>query len=177
MMTLPPTERPAGPLIRTTAFVVAVVCAFPPLAAQAEILGKVRVIDGDSLEVGGRPVALDGIDAPEEEQTCTADGKPWSCGREAAFALAFETAEHWLRCDETGQNQAGEIVAVCHVGPYDLGALMVRKGWAFAYPRQSGRYAAEENEARAARAGIWRGAFETPWEWRARHRAPKSPLR
>ena len=151
----------------------ALLCALPVAEAQAEIVGKVRVIDGDTLEVGGRPVTLFGLDAPEEGQTCIVAGKPWTCGRDAAFALAFETAEHWVRCAESGQTDENGIpLAVCRVGPYDLGALIVRKGWALADRRQSTHYAADEDAARAAAAGIWQGTFDAPWDWRARHRAP-----
>ena len=38
-------------------------------APAAELAGKPRVIYGDTIEIGGQPVHLFGIDAPEEEQT------------------------------------------------------------------------------------------------------------
>ncbi len=144
---------------------VLVLFAFPALA-WADITGKVRIIDGDTLEVGGKRVRLFGIDAPEAKQRCTAEGKEWRCGEEATFALAYETAEHWLTCKEKDRDRYGRIVAVCYMGPHNLNALMVRKGWALAYRRYSTDYVGEEAEARAARAGIWRGEFMAPWEWR-----------
>ncbi len=151
-------------MIRLPLLLAALLCALPVTHAHAEIVGKVRVIDGDTLEVGGRTVTLFGLDAPEEDQICTLAGKPWTCGRDAAFALAYETAEHWVRCQETGPNDENGIpLAVCRVGPYDLGALLVRKGWALADRRQSAHYTADEDTARATRAGLWRSEFTAPW--------------
>lgn len=150
---------------------LAAACLAWASGAHGEILGKVRVVDGDSLEVGGQLVDLFGIDAPEETQTCEAGGREWQCGREAAFALAFETAEHWVSCDEVGRAASGAVLGLCRVGPYDLNAIMVRKGWALAEPSRATNYAAEEHAAQAAGAGIWRGTFLPPWEWRAAHGA------
>ncbi len=126
--------------------------------AQAgnEIVGKARVIDGDTLEVGGHAVRLYGIDAPDTAQACTSDGRSWPCGENAAFALAYATAEHWLRCEEKGRDAAGPIVAVCYAGPYDVGARLVREGWARADPAVSSGYADEEAQAKRTGAGIWR---------------------
>ena len=120
---------------------------------RAEITGKPRVIDGDTFEIGGQVIRLYGIDAPAEDETCGVNGKPWNCGLEASFALAFETAEHWVRCEERGTDKDGAVLAVCFVGPYDLNALMVRKGWARGV---SEGYLRFEAEARAAKTGLWR---------------------
>ena len=54
---------------------VLVLFAFPVLAE--EISDKVHIIDGDTLDVGGKRIRLLGVDAPEAKQTCTADGKEW----------------------------------------------------------------------------------------------------
>jgi endonuclease YncB( thermonuclease family) len=140
-----------------------------PLAsapARADVTGKPLVIDGDTLEIAGERIRLYGIAAPAPDQTCTAGGAPWRCGEEATYALAFETAYHWVTCKGEGHDREGRRVAVCYVGPYDLNALMVRKGWALADRRYASDYVDEEDEARAARRGLWRGEFVAPWEWR-----------
>lgn len=134
--------------------------------AAADVTGKAQALAGDTLEVGGTRVRLYGIAAPAWRQTCTAGGREWRCGEEATFALAYETAEHWVRCEDRGHDADGALLAVCHVGPYDLNARMVRQGWAVADPRQTTAYAGEEAEARRAGAGLWRGEFTLPWEWR-----------
>ena len=150
------------------------------LPAHADVTGKARVIDGDTIEVGSERVRLHGIDAPETRQTCTADGKEWACGREATFALAYEVGHHWVTCRGNRRDRYRRLIAVCYVGPYDLGERMVRNGWALAYRWYSMDYVDEEAEARQARAGMWRGEFVPPWKWRrgtrlAQHRKKTSP--
>jgi endonuclease YncB( thermonuclease family) len=65
--------------------VLTLVLIFPMSVAMADVTGKPRIIDGDTLDVGGKPIRLHGIDAPEAKQTCTAGGKTWHCGEEATF--------------------------------------------------------------------------------------------
>ena len=52
------------------------------------LIGKVWVVDGDTIDMSGTRIRLIGIDAPESAQSCTdADGRPWLCGRAATRAL------------------------------------------------------------------------------------------
>ena len=132
----------------------------------ADLTGKPRIIDGDTIAFGDQRIRLHGIDAPESKQTCTANGKPWNCGEEATFALAYLVGNHWIRCEEKDRDRYGRIVAVCYAGPHDLNAKMVSDGWALAYRRYSIDYVGEEKTARAKRVGIWRGDFTPPWKWR-----------
>lgn len=55
---------------------------------------------------------------------------------------------------------------MCRAAREELNAWMVCEGWAFAYQQYSRAYVAEEEAARAARRGIWRGEFVAPWDWR-----------
>ncbi len=150
---------------RAALVAVIALLAFP---ADAEIVGKARVIDGDTLEIAGRRIRLHGIDAPESQQTCWLGGREWACGREAAFALAYETGMHWVTCRAKGGG--GGAAYVCTVGHRDLGARMVGAGWALAVGGDQAAYAGEETAARAARKGLWRGEFVLPWEWRKARR-------
>lgn len=45
--------------------------------------GEVRVIDGDTLEVGAETIRLWGIDAPEGGQRCRRAGVSYDCGAAA----------------------------------------------------------------------------------------------
>jgi len=142
---------------RLVAFSVIVAGLIAPSANAEPLVGKAQAISGDTLDVGGRTVRLYGIDAPAEGERCPRQGKRLDCGREASFALAFETAEHWVRCEPYRQEPGAllaALVAVCFVGPYDLAELMVRNGWAHA---ADVRYARAQEEAKAMRRGIWAG--------------------
>ncbi len=112
---------------------------------QADITGKPRIIDGDTLEIAGERIRLHGIDAPESEQTCVADGKRWHCGMEAASALAFKIARGWVGCQGEDRDRYGRVIAVCYaggVGGPELNAWLVSEGWALAYRKFSTDYVA-----------------------------------
>ena len=122
--------------------------------------------DGDSLKVLGHRVRLHGIDAPESTQTCRTEGQPWSCGRAVTTALRKRLAGRPVACEERDRDRYGRIVAVCRVAGEDLNAWMVSQGWALAYRKYSTDYVSQERAAKAARRGLWRGAFVPPWDWR-----------
>jgi endonuclease YncB( thermonuclease family) len=139
------------------------------------IVGPATIIDGDTLEIGGRRIRLHGIDAPETAQTCRVEDRPYRCGEEAAFALADEVGRRPVACDPVDSDRYGRVIAVCWLGIEDLNARMVAQGWALAYRRYSDDYALDEETARAARRGLWRGQFEAPWDWRAAQRRRARP--
>ena len=141
-----------------------VVALLPEESAE----GSVRVIDGDSLSVGGREVRLAGIDAPEALQTCTdRSGADWPCGREATANLRRLTDHAQVTCKGGDRDKYGRLLARCVAGDLDLNGEMVRLGFAVSEANQGYVYADLEAEARTARRGIWRGRFEPPHEWRA----------
>ncbi|MDE0240668.1 MAG: thermonuclease family protein [bacterium] len=133
---------------------------------SASLSGPARVIDGDTLELRDTRVRLHGIDAPESEQRCRADGRLWPCGQDATQALARHVGSGTVACEERDRDRYGRVVAVCRVGGGDINAWMVAQGWALAYRRYSMDYAAEEGAARAAKRGVWQGDVVAPWDWR-----------
>lgn len=136
---------------------------------QAQVFsGPAVVTDGDTLVVAGRTVRLQGLDAPETRQACTRDGRDWACGVEATRALRDHIGGRPVSCAGLGTDRFGRTLGRCRVEGQDIGAWMVRQGWAVAYRRYSDRYVPEELWARVHGRGIWAGSFETPEEWRHR---------
>ena len=137
---------------------------------HAPVIGTAWVADGDSIEIAGTRLRLEGIDAPELDQACADDkGQSWSCGRTAARELRSHIGAHKLDCRHKGVDRFERVLAVCLLPDgSDVNAWMVRQGWALASSR-AGTYQTEEDAAKAARRGIWAGTFVPPREWRRLH--------
>jgi endonuclease YncB( thermonuclease family) len=130
---------------------------------------SISVSDGDSFRMNGQRYRLQDIDAPELHQNCKdAAGREWRCGRRARDELRKILTRGPVQCRTVSKDRFGRIVALCSVSGRDVGEAMVREGWATAYKGRgfSSRYVSAENEARAARRGMWAGSFETPRQWR-----------
>jgi endonuclease YncB( thermonuclease family) len=137
--------------------------------AGIPISGPVRVVDGDTLVVGGRRVRMEGIDAPEVAQTCvSSSGAPWPCGQRALEELVRLIGRQTVTCDDRGSDKYGRTLGICFAGGIDLNGEMVRRGFAWAFVRYSRTYVAVEAQARASRVGIWSGNAQPAWEYRAR---------
>ena len=138
-----------------------------PALAEDTLRGKANIVDGDTIDIAGIPIRLQGIDAPEQLQKCTGDGDQVPCGNLATKALARMVGSAPVTCVLLGQDKYDRLLGECSANGQSLNARMVRDGWALAFVKYSDRYTAQENEARAARAGIWQWQFAKPWEWRA----------
>lgn len=134
--------------------------------AQERISGRAEITDGDSFEIGSTSIRLFGIDAPEGRQSCTRGGRDWACGNEAARQLRSLIGDRTVTCVRRAVDDYGRVVGVCRSGSVDLAAEMARSGFATAYRRYSSDYVDEENEAKAARRGIWAGEFTSPEAYR-----------
>lgn len=143
----------------------------PVGASAADLTGRASVIDGDTIEIHGQRIRLHGIDAPEGRQECRRDGRPWRCGTEAANALAGFLGARTVTCRPVDVDRYKRVVARCSVADEDLSAWLVRQGWALDYARYSrGEFQAQQAAAQKARAGVWAGELQPPWEWRASNR-------
>ena len=130
------------------------------------LAGIARVVDGDTVNIRGVAIRLDGIDSPETKQTCELNGQTYPCGAKATEALITLLGGQPIECVETGKDRNGRTVARCNVGSTDIGTWMVEHGWAVAFRRYSMAYVDAEGRARAAKVGIWTGTFTMPDEWR-----------
>lgn len=151
------------------------------LPAPVATMPLVRVIDGDSLTVRQEgealTIRLTGLDAVEYRQDCGGVATRWPCGREARTALEKLAGPGPLHCELAAKDHYGRTLATCRTAPFpdgiDLGAEMVRSGWAVS---TSDAYPIEEGEAQAKRRGVWQGAFARPADWRAIHERPATAL-
>lgn len=135
-----------------------------------EVSGPARLLDADVLVVAEThpPIRLYGIDAPEKLQPCLLDDKEWACNAVAVRTLLLLIEHHEVTCRQvrdTSRRRRGKVYAVCTAGGKDLAEEMVRAGMAVAFREQSLDYVAVEEEAKAAKAGMWAGEFLMPWEW------------
>lgn len=143
---------------------IVLISLWPVAIALAETrhdwLGVVtHVVDGDTIRVrplhGGKPVSvrLEGLDAPE---ICQAGG---AASREA---LRQRVQGHEVRVRGSRHDDYQRLLARVEREGEDVGAGMVRAGHAWSYHRRgdAGPYAAEQRQARAARAGLF--ASPTP---------------
>jgi len=137
-------------------------------AAVDSLVGYARVIDGDTLDLSGRRIRLNGVDAPESTQICEMHGQPYRCGEAATRALADLVRDTMVRCDPSGTDRYRRILARCRTVTDDvsLGAWLVRNGYAVAYHHYSYDFIPEELVARAAGRGLWAGRFQMPWDYR-----------
>ncbi|MCQ1572454.1 thermonuclease family protein [Neorhizobium galegae] len=132
-------------------------------AADSTVRGPFHVIDGDTLSVGSERLRLQGMDAPELDQTCEDDrGRPWACGEEAR-RLLIRLADGEMECLGRERDKYHRLLVRCRSGATSINGMLVRRGLAVA----SGRYAQEQVEARRERLGLWAGQFESPRDWRA----------
>ncbi|AMJ59286.1 hypothetical protein AXW83_02300 [Bosea sp. PAMC 26642] len=133
------------------------------LGPARHLVGAAQAIDGDSLRLGGEELRLEGIDAPEYRQSCTArSGAQVDCGRTARRALVALLERGIVTCEIGRADRYGRGLARCRQGDTDINATMVRDGQAVAY----GGYRSEEDEAKAAGRGLWALRFERPEAWR-----------
>ncbi|MCR5859757.1 thermonuclease family protein [Mesorhizobium sp. J428] len=152
------------------AALVAVLLASVAAHGNEMILGRASVIDGDTIEIAGQRIRLDGIDAPEGWQRCQdAAGAEYRCGAASAKVLdEFLAQSRPTSCRRVSRDRYGRTVAVCtRADGADVASWLVRHGHALDWPKYSkGRYALQQKAAQAAKAGMWVGTFVEPWEAR-----------
>ena len=139
------------------------------------IVGKARVIDGDTITINNAKIRFSGIDAPEKNyygqtQFCKGPKGVWACGKKASSKLKKLINGQEVQCTDEGKDRYGRTLSICYANGVDLQAEMVRSGMAVAYLRYSNRYENEMVEAMVAQVGIWGGPFVEPEQWRIQNR-------
>ena len=140
-------------------------------STAASVSGRAHVVDGDSLEINNISIRLFGVDAPEGRQYCqTKAGEDWPCGRQASAALRRFINNRSVTCIRQDTDKYGRMIALCEVDNVDLNGWLTANGHALAYRKFTRDYVDEEQSAKAAKRGIWRGDFTPPWQWRRENR-------
>lgn len=122
-----------------------------------------RVVDGDTILVEGRKIRLRGIDAPEMDQ-------PF--GKKAAGFLNSLVCGKGVRVEysETYKyDKDDRILGTVYLQETDINLTMVRNGFAWHYKQydDTKSYADAEDEARAAKKGLWMVRMPIPpWDYR-----------
>jgi len=155
-------------LLVFVAIVIAIlaVLRFLPEPDPVETRGFARIIDGDSIIVGGVEIRLVGIDAPEHAQTCARAGADWPCGREAARRIGNQLRGRVVSCKGQKYDVHDRLLAICVSKGVEINRWMVEQGWAVSYDG----FPAAERAARRAKRGIWSGTFMRPRDWREANR-------
>jgi endonuclease YncB( thermonuclease family) len=145
-------------------FLLILIAAKLDQSADETVRGPFYAIDGDTLSADGERLRLQGIDAPELDQTCTDEHqRTWACGQEAKRLLARMVADPGAECLGRSRDKYHRLLVRCHAGTTNINGAMVRRGLAVA----SGRYSEEQVAARREHAGLWAGTFENPKNYRA----------
>ncbi|MGJ8616958.1 MAG: thermonuclease family protein, partial [Sulfitobacter sp.] len=148
-------------------FALIVALLVGPLPALADITGKVRVIDGDTLDVGRTRIRIHGIDAPETDQPCTTlRGENWACGDWITRQVRDRFQGATARCEPLDKDRYGRVVARCFVGGTDIGKTLVQEGLAFAYRKYAMDYDLDEKAAYVAERGVHGFTIQSPARYR-----------
>lgn len=151
-------------MLRICALFVLVLCATP---AAADFLGTVRVIDGDTFDVGDTRVRLHGVDAVELAQTCTdSDGAEWDCGKWVRAEVVKRVQGKLATCRPVDMDRYGRVVAKCFVDGQDIAEGLVEEGLVGAYAKYSSDYLDEEKAAAVSGRGLWSSTSMLPSEFR-----------
>jgi endonuclease YncB( thermonuclease family) len=142
------------------------------LARAADVTGVPQIISADTVNIGKARLRL-AISAPSLEQFCLdASGERWTCGLTARDELIKHVGTKSWTCQTTHTDVRDRTVANCTVEGEDIAKWAVQSGWALARVLKPVDYEADQAAAKAAKAGIWAGAFIAPRDWRRRNKSP-----
>ena len=147
-----------------------------PASAAEPLSGTIRVIDGDTFDLGGIRIRLHGSDALEASQTCeTEGGQPWAGGDWTTRQVRDRYQGAQARCEALDQDRYGRIVARCFIDGADVGRMLVQDGLAFAYRKYAMDYDLDEKAAFVAGRGIHGFKTVSPARYRVTRRSGSAP--
>jgi endonuclease YncB( thermonuclease family) len=130
-------------------------------AVGGDIVSYAIVQDDATLRVQGKTIRLFGVYPVDLRRFCDGTFRPRRCQTRAAVALASKI-QGFVHCDPEVRYHDGTIGAFCSVSgdgvldtPADLGAYLIREGWAVALPEAPFEYHTLEKIARVNGRGVW----------------------
>ncbi len=149
------------------------ICAYNIVHAEEFTAMVIAVMDGDTVRVlrDGHSVKirLAGIDAPEGAQ---------EYGMASRESLTELVLRKQVQVNTRAVDDYGRLLGEIHVDDLNINHEQVRRGLAWNYSRfRSNKILlAMENEAKAAKRGLWAQSTPMPpWQWRKTHAAKKPP--
>ncbi len=137
------------------------------LAAYPKISGSISAVRANAFYINGRFIRLFGVDAPDTDQVCSDNnGSAYNCGEEAVSWLRGWVDQNIIDCYLLKIEPNGVNSAVCTWGEYDIGAALVGAGWGIADISETDIYRPYEIKAQSESAGLWKGTFYSPKDWR-----------
>ncbi len=133
-----------------------------------QIIGRVYVIDGDSIKCQGYEIRLDDIDAPEYHQTAyNYEGKEIRIGAIAKSALIKRLAGKTVEVKVSKTDRYGRTVGTVFCEGENINLWLIKRGMAVS--AFGNRYFKAEQWAKEKKLGIWGlNSKYTPQEWRNR---------
>jgi endonuclease YncB( thermonuclease family) len=131
-----------------------------PVAAD-EVTSYAIITENGLLRIRGEFYRLDGLYIPQVSNLCDSSFTHVSCEVRNAVQALNSRINGFVHCVDHGVNADGTLSAYCSFGDDDLGAFLVRNGYAMAAPNAPYQYFALENLARHQGRGLWM-SFITP---------------
>ena len=100
------------------------------VAQTRTLQGSAFVIDGDTIIVENLKIRLNGLAAPELDETG---------GQDAKQAMQILLKNQMVRCSLSGKKSYQRYIGTCWIGARDIAALLIMKGKARDCPRYSER--------------------------------------
>ena len=151
-------------------FFTLILLSISNFVSAKDIIGKPRIIDGDTIHIKSNKIRLHGIDAPETKQTCKVDNQDWFCGKQSTKELKKLISNQEVKCTTNDVDIYNRFVAICYVNEININQWMVESGWAIAYRYYSTDYIIEEKYARDNKLGIWKSEFMKPYAYRQQNK-------
>ncbi len=136
----------------------------------ADLSGKGEILpETGFIRVQGRVISLQGIQVIAYEALCKDKKGEWACGKTAweVFGEKLATAPtHCMIFVNLSWTEGAPENASCWVNGENLNSWLVRQGWALGKKGSENHFHGQERLAKNEQAGLWRGGFIPPDEWK-----------